>query len=169
MRIATTPGQHPEQVAQACVNQVRRAMKRPETRLAVIEALRPYRRGVGHDDMNGNTIARSIHQMVRDITFYREPAGPEYPGEVVQAPALTIAINGGDCDDLAVVAATAGAVLGCEVAVGWYSTDPEGNTAHIVAAVRDGWYHPGSWSVIDAQKKEPTNPDNLREASWLRV
>ena len=144
-------------------------MGRPETRIAVLEALRPYRRKMGHSDMNGDTITRSIHQMVRGITFYREPAGPEYPGEVVQAPALTIALNGGDCDDLAVVAATAGAVLGCETAIGWYSTDPAGNNAHIVAAVRDGWYSPGSWRVIDAQRTEPTNPDKLRGARWLRV
>ena len=144
-------------------------MKQPATRIAVLEALRPYRRGVGHSDMNGNTIARSIQAMVRGITFYREPAGPEYPGEVIQSPALTIALNGGDCDDLAVVAATAGAVLGCSAAIGWYPTDPQGKTAHIVAAIQDGWYNPGSWSVIDAQKTEPTNPDLLTEARWLRV
>jgi hypothetical protein len=169
VRFLSTPGQTPELVAQAAVRQVRRAIKRPETRVAVIESLRPYRRGQGHEDMNGDELARPIHQMVRAITFYREPAGDEYAGEVVQSPTLTLAINGGDCDDLAVVAATAAAVFGCEAAIGWYDTDPAGRQAHIVAAIRPGWYRPGDWVVIDAQKKEPTDPKTLAGVSWLRV
>ena len=144
-------------------------MGRPETRVAILEALRPYRRGVGHSDLNGDTIARDIQAMVSAISFYREPAGEQYPGEVVQSPTLTLAINGGDCDDVAVVAATAGAVLGCETAIGWYATDPAGKQAHIVAAIRPGWYRPGSWVVIDPQKKEPGTPEQLKGASWLRV
>ena len=169
MRFASSPGQTPEQVAQAAVRQVQRAIKRPETRIAVIEALRPYRRGMGHEDMNGDTLASSIHQLVRGITFYREPAGEAFAGEVVQSPTLTLAINGGDCDDLAVVAATAAAVFGCDAAIGWYDIDPQAKQAHIVAAIRPGWYRPGEWIVIDAQQKEPTDPSSLSGASWLRV
>ena len=157
-------------MAQACVNQVRRAIRRPETRIAVLESLRPYRRGIGHDDMNGDTIAQSIHAMSRAITFYREPAGEEYPGEVVQSPTLTLALNGGDCDDVAVVAATAARVLGCEAAIGWYSMTPDGKQAHIVAAIRPGWYQPADdWIVIDAQKEKPVSPRVLSGAHWLRV
>ncbi len=170
MRFATTPGQDPAQVAQACVNQVRRAMRRPETRIAVLEALRPYRRGVGHGDLNGDTIAQSIHAMARAISFYREPAGEEYPGEIVQSPTLTLSLNGGDCDDVAVVAATAARVLGCEAAIGWYSVTPDGAQAHIVAAILPGWYQPSqAWVVIDAQKEEPASPSTITGANWLRV
>jgi transglutaminase-like putative cysteine protease len=77
--------------------------------------------------MNGDTIAEAIHAMARQITFYREPAGEGYPGEVIQSPTLTLALNGGDCDDIATVVATAAAVLGCEAAIGWYPTSSDGS------------------------------------------
>ena len=167
MRVVTVSGQEPDQVVQACVRQVRRAIKQPETRKAIIEALRPFTRGTGHSDMNGDGIARPIFEMVKRITFYREPAGEQYAGEVVQSPTLTLELNGGDCDDIAVLVATAAAVFGCEAAIGWYSTDPAKNMAHIVAAIRPGWYSPGDWVVIDPQQKNPTAPPN--GARWVRV
>ena len=83
MRMVTTSGQSPDAVVAACVNQVRRALKRPETRRVIMEALRPYTRGTGHSDMNGDRIAKAIFKMVQALTFYREPAGEMYPGEVV--------------------------------------------------------------------------------------
>ena len=168
-RYAPTAGQDPQAVAEACVRQVRRAVARPETRVAVIEALRPYTRGTGHNDLNGEKIAEAIQQLCRAITFYREPAGQEYPGEVVQSPTVTLAINGGDCDDIAVVAATAAKVFGCEAAIGWTEEPGGGNFAHIVAAIRPGWYQPKErWIVIDAQKEKPASADRL-SAHWLGV
>ena len=167
MRGATYPGQDPDQGVEACVRQSRRAIARPETRTLMIDALRPYRRGLGHDDMNGDTLADSIYRMVRRITFYREPAGPEYPGEVVQSPAVTLTLNGGDCDDIAVVVATAARIFGCEAMIGWYPTSPSGNQAHIVAAIRPGWYKPGEWVVIDPQQKKPASP--VQGTRWQRV
>jgi hypothetical protein len=169
MRYASQSGQHPDQVVEACINQVRRAIKRPQTRIAILEALRPYTRGTGHSDMNGDQIATAIHAMVRGITFYREPAGAAYPGEVIQSPTLTIELNGGDCDDLAVVAATAASVLGCEAAIGWYPTSSDGRQAHIVAAIRPGWYQGRQWVVIDAQQKKPTDSATVSGVRWLRV
>lgn len=167
MRIATTPGQQPDQVVEACVRQVRRAIGKPETRALMMDALRPYTRGTGHKDMNGDQLASAIFRLVQSVTFYREPAGPQYPGEVIQSPALTLSLNGGDCDDIAVLAATAACIFGCEAAIGWYPTDPSGRQAHIVAAIRPGWYTPGDWVVIDPQQKKPARP--VEGTRWQRV
>tara|TARA_R110000824_G_scaffold17503_3_gene70916 strand:- start:684 stop:1193 length:510 start_codon:yes stop_codon:yes gene_type:complete len=169
MRYSTQSGQHPDQVVAACRRQVRRAIARPATRIAVLAALRPYTRGIGHTDLNGDQIAESIQRMVQAITFYREPAGEGLPGEVIQSPTLTLELNGGDCDDIAVLAATAAAVLGCKAAIGWYSTSSDGSQAHIVAGVQPGWYQSGQWVIIDAQKEKPTHPESLTGARWLRV
>jgi transglutaminase-like putative cysteine protease len=133
-----------------------------------MEALRPYTRGTGHSDMNGEGLPAAITELCRRVTFYREPAGMEYAGEVVQSPTLTLAINGGDCDDIATLAATCGKVFGCNAAIGWYATG-SGANAHIVAAIESGWYRPtGTWTVIDPQnQKEPASA--LAGAHWLGV
>ena len=147
------------------MRQVQRSLRKPQTRIAVMEALRPYTRGTGHKDMNGEHLPEAIAKLCSAITFYREPAGEQYAGEVVQSPTLTLAINGGDCDDIAVVAATCGAVFGCEAAIGFYETAP--GSAHIVAAICGGWYYSTGWTVIDPQNKKPG--DALQRATWLGV
>jgi len=168
MRMVTSPGQNPDQVVEACVRQTKRAYGMPETRTLMIEALRPYRRDIGHSDMNGDTLADSIYQLAKSITFYREPAGPNYPGEVVQSPSLTLLLNGGDCDDIAVLVATAARVFGCDAAIGWYPTSKDGTQAHIVAAIRPGWYNArDEWVVIDPQQEKPASPHT--GTRWQRV
>jgi hypothetical protein len=174
VRQHTTPGQDPDQVVAACVRQVRRAIARPETRVAIMRALKPYNRGTGHSDLNGDGLPQAILELCKSITFYREPAGATasgapYPGEVVQSPTLTIEVRGGDCDDVAVLAATAGAVMGCEAAIGCYPTSSDGTMAHIVAAIRPGWYAPSdAWVIIDPQNQTPTGAP-VEGARWSRV
>ena len=169
MRKRTTLGQEPDQVVDACVRQVQRAMARPETRVAIMRALKPYNRGTGHGDLNGEGLPQAILELCKSITFYREPAGHEFPGEVVQSPTLTLEVRGGDCDDVAVLAATAGAVMGCEAMIGQYPTSEDGSSAHIVAAIRPGWYAPAQgWIVIDPQNQTPTGAA-VNGARWRRV
>lgn len=171
MRMRTTIGQHPDDVVVAAVNQVHRHMGKPETRIMVLESLKPYMEGTGHSDMNGMRMPAVLHKWARNgFTFVREPAGPQFAGEVVQSLPLTLRTRAGDCDDLATLVATAAATLGLETAIGAIFTNPQGTNAHIVAAVREGWYSPkGRWWVVDPQAKKPADPAEYNGIRWLRV
>lgn len=154
MNSTSQVGQHPDQVVQSVVNQIRRAIKKPATRIWMMKILKPYMHS-GHGDINGEELVFALHNMARSRTFYREPAGEKYAGEVVTTPEIAYSL-GGDCDDMAVLIGTGAAVFGCEVAIG-RTMDTKGN-AHIVAAVRPGWYIEDDWVVIDPQKENPTEP-----------
>ena len=120
-----------------------------------MQIMKPYLHR-GHSDLNGDRLVEGLHAMARSREFFREPAGPDYPGEVVTTPEIAYSV-GGDCDDMAVLIGTAASVFGLDVAIGREITGE--NTAHIVAAVRRGWYEKGDeWIVIDPQKIKPTEP-----------
>lgn len=169
MRIRTTPGQNPDQVVASCVRLARRSLKSPMDRIVILEALRPYMRGMTHDDLNGEGYAQALYEWAHSFAYVREPAGPDYCGEVVQAPLTTIRLRAGDCDCLATLIATAAGFVGMPAAIGYVMTGD--NFAHILAAVRPGYYSHGDWIVIDPQSKEkgPTPADDYPGATWTQI
>tara|TARA_R110000824_G_scaffold13972_1_gene60060 strand:+ start:34 stop:552 length:519 start_codon:yes stop_codon:yes gene_type:complete len=156
MRTAITAGQEPQQVVEAAIRQAKRAIKRATDRIVILESLRPYMRGMNHADLNGDQYARALWDWSRSFAFVREPAGDAYAGEIVQSPILTIRLRAGDCDCMAALIAAAAGMVGMPVMIG-YVGQGEG-FAHILAAIRPGYYHHGEWLVIDPQSKGGPKP-----------
>ena len=169
MRIKSEAGQDPQQVVNAAVRQAKRSIGSAMDRIVILESLKPYMRGMNHDDLNGDQYAAAIFEWVHSFAYVREPAGPGHIGEVVQSPILTIRLRAGDCDCLAALICAAAGIVGMPCRIGYIITGQ--NFAHILAAVRPGYYHHGDWIVIDPQskKKAPTPAAEYAGATWTPV
>jgi hypothetical protein len=121
-------------------------------------------------DKNGDWLVTAIDRAAKRWRFVREPAGADFPGEVIQSPALSIA-NGliGDCDDWSAFACALARVFGLRCAVGYIHTGP--GHAHILPAIRPGWYDAPDrpFLIVDPDVKKPMDAALLNGAHWLEV
>jgi len=165
LRLVAETGQHPEQVCRACVRQVRRWSDNPWSRLLAIEALEPYAPPMR--EFSGRWIPAAIQSWARTLTFYREPAGADAPGELVASLPLTVALGGGDCDDLATAQATIALTLGLRARIGYLWTAPDYAAAHIVCAVSPDWAGSPGWLIADPEVAEPADPGAWPGIRWF--
>lgn len=147
----------------------RRWAKRPRWRVLALQLLASVSQDL-EKDRNGNWILEAIDRVGKRWRFVREPAGPEFPGEVIQSPALSIA-NGllGDCDDWSALACSLARVFGLECRIAYIHTGP--GQAHILPAIRPGWYDSPDrpFYIVDPEVKNPTDSRTLAGARWAQV
>ena len=128
-----TPGQHPYDVARACVRSARRWARDPLGVYLARQALAPY--APTSRDTSGAWVPGALRAWASGLTYYREPP---LNGELVYSLPYVIAANGGDCDDLTASQAAIAAAVGvpARVCVLWPRA---GNTAHVFCAVGPDW------------------------------
>jgi hypothetical protein len=115
----------------------------------------------------GAWVPAAIQSWARTLTFYREPATADAPGEVVSSFPLTVALGGGDCDDLVTAQATIALTLGLRARVGYLWTAPGYAAAHILCAVSPDWNGSPGWVLVDPELREPTDTQEIPGVRWL--
>lgn len=147
----------------------RRWARDPRWRTLALQALASVSQDL-EKDKNGDWVIHAIDRIGKKWRFVREPAGEDFPGEVIQSPALSIA-NGylGDCDDWSALACAFARVFGLECQVGYIITGP--GHAHILPAIRSGWYSSPDrpFYIVDPDVKSPTDSRTLAGARWAQV
>ena len=138
---AWSPTQHPAEVAAAARELVRRSIDSPVTVHLTRQILSTHLPPVW--DTTGRYAPQAIHEFLRHgLRFIREP-GAEWVADLE----YTCAVGGGDCDDLAVAAATVAKQTGMPTWICWRWTGPA--SAHMWAATGNSWLpgepdqHPG--------------------------
>jgi hypothetical protein len=126
-----SPTQHPAEVAAAARDLVQRSIDQPATVHLTRQILCHHLPPVW--DVTGRYAPQAIHEFLRHgLRFIREPHG-----EWVADLEYTCAVGGGDCDDLAVAAATIAKQTGIPTWICWRWTGP--STAHMWAATGSSW------------------------------
>lgn len=146
MRLRTTPGQHPDKVAETCARVARRWAGQPRVVTLVRALLDPY--SPVERDEAGRWVPDAIWAWARTLTHWREP-GPH--GEVIQALPWTVVLGGGDCDDVATAQATIAHTVGLPTWIARIWTGP--SYAHVVCVVGDNWAAPGARLNLDPSQE----------------
>lgn len=159
--------QHPVEVAQAIVRQVRKDAWTPEARLVVQRILRPY--APNGMTMSGKWIPRALHSWaIENLTFVREPHV-----EIVQSltrlapPPFGDGSGVGDCDDMTLGICTALECVGIPSYVALAKMGPIDFHVFPVSAADWGGMPEPSW-ILDPQWPEAVQIDwTGRKGIWL--
>jgi len=168
--VALRAGQHPDEVARACVRMVRRWQHNPWvvlTTRAELSELRP-RHLTQTEYQSGSWVPFALWSWARSLTFFREPAGKGLAGEVIQSLPITVAVGGGDCDDIATALGTMAGALGFPVAIGRLVTRP--GFAHVFCGVGRTWFDESLSWALDPEIQEGPVPAGSRVGTrWFHV
>ena len=80
---------------------------------------------------------------------------------------MTVALGGGDCDDLVTAQATIALTLGLRARVGYLWTAPGYASAHVLCSVSPDWEGSPGWLIIDPEVRQPTDTRELPGVRWL--
>ena len=165
MRVRRTPGQHPAQVAAACVRRIREGARDPVNAVITRNQLTPW--APDAREFLGAWVPGALQAWARGMVFYREPPGEGLPGEILQSLPVTVWAGGGDCDDCVIAQGTMAAILGFKVAVGRIWLGP--SQAHLVCAVSPDWTGTPGLYVIDPELERPADARGFPGARWSMV
>jgi len=136
-----SPTQHPAEVAAAARELVLRSVDKPTTVHLARQVLCQHLPPVW--DITGRFVPAALHEFLRHgLRFIREPHA-----EWVADLEYTCSVGGGDCDDLAVAAATIAKQTGIPTWICWRWTGT--SMAHMWAATGPSW-------LPDAPDAHPT-------------
>ena len=165
MRLRVTQGQHPDRVQDACARRIREGAADPLAAVETRRQLTPW--APTEREFSGAWVPWALQDWARSLVFYREPPHEGLPGEILQSFRVTVAVGGGDCDDVVIAQGTMAAILGFRVAVGRIWLGPA--QAHIVCAVSPDWVGTPGLAVIDPELEHPTLARGFPSARWVLV